>query len=100
MADMFTWITFHAHPSRFDKKKDHHPDFYGVFVCPPLRREPEKLLGELLANRNLFLVEAGASQLKSSNADWGSHERLKTQSELEGYGLSLTKMHTRAIPID
>ena len=100
MPEMCTWIAFHAHPTRFERSRDNHPDFFGVFVCPVLRGEPEQLLKELLTNRKLFLTTIGDTQQKSKSADWGLNERLKAQLELEGFGLSLTKMHTRVIPID
>jgi len=100
MADMCTWIVFHAHPTRFVKEEDHHPDFFGVFVCPTSRREPEQLLGELLSNRKLVLVEIGNNQLKSRAADWGMNERLKAQMDEQGFGLALTKMQRQAVPLD
>ncbi len=95
MPEQCTWITFHAHPTQFVKEDDNHPDFFGVFACPVLRGEPEQLLGELLSNRNLLLVQITHSEVKSNAADWGRNERLKTQVEEQGYALSLTKMHQR-----
>lgn len=100
MPEKCLWIVFHAHPTRFEKSRDHHPDFLGVFVCAASRREPEQLLGEVLANRKLFLAEIRSHQLKPKAEDWGMNERLKTQFEEEGFGLSLTKMHHLAVPLD
>jgi len=100
MAEKCTWIVFHAHPTKFVKEEDHHPEFFGVFVCPASRRDPNQLLVELLANRKLLLTEIGSEQLRSRAIDWGMNERLKTQLDDHGYGLSLTKMHHEAIPLD
>jgi len=100
MAEKCTWIVFHAHPTRFVKKDDHHPDFFGIFVCPTSRRDPEQLLGELLSNRKLLLVEIDLQQLKPKDADWGMNERLKAQMDEQGFGLALTKMQRQAVPLD
>jgi hypothetical protein len=100
MAEMCTWIAFYAHPTKFVKEEDHHPDFFGTFVCPVSRRDPEQLLGELLSNRKLLLTEIGGTQLKPKTADWGMNERLKVQMDEHGYGLSLTKLHQKKIPLD
>jgi len=100
MPEKCTWITFYAHPGKFVKEEDRHPDFFGVFVCPESRRDPDQLLGELLSNRHLVLVEIGNNQLKPKSADWGMNERLKVQMDEHGYGLSLTKMQRQKIPLD
>jgi hypothetical protein len=91
MAEMYTWITFHAHPTQFVQEEDFHPDFFGTFVCPLLRPEPEQLLKEILGNRKLSLIEIRNTQKKSGTDDWGMNERLKKQMD-EGYGLSLVKL--------
>ena len=98
MAEMVTWIVFHAHPAQFVEEEDFHPDFFGVFVCPVLRSEPEQLLGEVLANRKLALVDREDARLKSKSTDWGLHERLKIEVEEQGYGISLIKMNV--VPVD
>lgn len=91
MAEIYTWIQFHAHPTQFVEEEDFHPDFFGTFVCPVLRSEPEQLLREVLSNRKLSLIEIRSTQKKSLADDWGMNERLKSQLE-EGYGMSLVKM--------
>ena len=91
MAEKYTWIVFHAHPSQFIQEEDFHPDFFGTFVCPASRSEPELLLKEVLGNRKLSLIDIRSTQLKSKDDDWGMNERLKSQLE-EGYGMSLVKM--------
>ena len=104
MTEICTWIVFHAHPTQFIKEKgkeeDFHPDFFGVFVCPELRTEPEQLLGEVLGNRNLTLVYRADTQLKSKSVDWGMHERLKAQMDEQGYGMSLIKLHQVVVDAD
>jgi hypothetical protein len=90
MAEMYTWILFHAHPTQFVEQEDFHPDFFGTFVCPVSRPEPEQLLKEILGNRKLTLIDIRSIQKKSSADDWGMNERLKSQLE-EGYGMSLIK---------
>ena len=91
MADMYTWIIFHAHPTQFIEEEDFHPDFLGTFVCPVLRAEPEQLLKEILGNRKLSLIDIKDTRLRSGADDWGMNERLKSQLN-EGYGLSLVKL--------
>jgi len=91
MAEMYTWIVFHAHPAQFVQEDDFHPDFCGTFVCHVLRSEPEQLLKEILRNRKLSLIDIRSTQRKSDADDWGMNERLKSQLE-EGYGMSLVKM--------
>jgi hypothetical protein len=100
MPEKCTWITFHAHPTKFVKEEDHHPDFFGVFVCPTSRRDPEHLLEELLTNRKLLLTEIRSNQLKAQTVDWGMNERLKAEIDDHGYGLALTKMHYVTLPAD
>ena len=92
MAEMYTWILFHAHPAQFVEEEGFHPDFFGTFICPALRSEPEQLLKEVLNNRKLSLIDIRSTQKKSIVDDWGMNERLKSQLE-EGYGMSLVKMH-------
>ncbi len=100
MAEMFTWIVFHAHPSEFIQEDDFHPDFLGTFTCPVLRTKPEELLGEVLRNRKLTMIDIADQKKKSRDDDWGMHERLKSQSDEQGYGLALIKMHARPIEVD
>lgn len=100
MPEACNWIVFHAHPTRFLESEDEHPDFYGVFVCPVSRREPEVLLGEVLSNRRLFLAEIVESGPVKAEADWGMNERLKAQVEQVGFGLSLTKLQRGVTPQD
>ena len=94
------WIVFQAHPTRFAESEDEHPDFFGVFVCPASRREPELLLGEVLGNRKLFLTQIRDRRSVAQRDDWGMNERLKAQIEEQGYGLSLTKIHYGAATFD
>ena len=96
MAEVCNWITFQAHPRRFEETEDEHPDFFGVFVCPVSRREPEQLLGEVLSNRKLFLAQMTDSRSVKKADDWGMNERLKTQIDDQGYGISLMKIHGSA----
>jgi len=96
MAEACNWITFQAHPTRFEESEDDHPDFFGVFVCPGSRREPEQLLGEVLSNRKLFLAQISDTRFVPTSDDWGMNERLKGQLDVEGYGISLTKIHGSA----
>lgn len=100
MADKCNWITFQAHPTQFNKKEDHHPDFHGVFVCQTARREPEQLLAEVLRNQKLVLVQITGSKLVKQDDDWGMNERLKSQIDQQGYGVSLTKIHQGLVPFD
>jgi hypothetical protein len=100
MAEKCSWIAFQAHPTQFNKKEDHHPDFHGVFVCQMSRREPEQLLHEVLANRKLVLVQITVTKSVKPEDDWGMNERLKSQMDEQGYGLSLIKIHTGAVPYD
>jgi len=96
MAEKCNWITFQAHSRRFEETEDEHPDFFGVFVCPELRREPELLLGEVLSNRRLFLAQVTDTRSVKKADDWGMNERLKTQMDEQGYGMALTKIHGSA----
>jgi hypothetical protein len=98
MVDMCIWMVFQAHPTRFAESEDEHPDFFGVFVCQASRREPELLLGEILGNRKLFLTEIRETRSVAMAADWGMNERLKTEVNEHGYGLSLTKIQQGTIP--
>ena len=91
MAEMYTWILFHAHPSQFVEKEDFHPDFFGTFVCHALRSEPEQLLKEVLGNRKLSLIDIRSTHKKSLADDWGMNERLKDQLD-EGFAMSLVKL--------
>jgi hypothetical protein len=100
MAEACNWIVFHAHPTHFVESDDKHPDFFGVFVCPASRSEPEQLLGEVLSNRKLFLAQIRDSRSVAKTADWGMNERLKAQVDEEGFGLSLTKMNYVSVPED
>jgi hypothetical protein len=92
MAEKVTWIAFRAHPTGFIPEDDFHPDFFGTFVSPVSRREPEQLLKEVLGNRKLSLIDIRATQLKSKADDWGMNERLKGQLDDYGYGIVLVKM--------
>ena len=92
MSEACTWIIFHAHPTRFVGEEDEHPDFYGVFVCPASRREPEKLLEEVLTNRKLFLAQIVEQRSMRTDVDWGMNERLKTEVERTGFAVTLTKL--------
>jgi hypothetical protein len=96
MAEKCSWIVFQAHPRRFEETEDEHPDFFGVFVVPASRREPEMLLGEVLTNRKLFLAQVTDVKLVIQTDDWGMNERLKSQMNEQGYGMSLTKIHGSA----
>jgi hypothetical protein len=96
MAEKCNWITFQAHTNRYNADEDDHPDFFGVFVCPMLRREPEQLLGEVLSNRKLFLVQISDTRAVSRDDDWGMNERLKAQMDEQGFGFALTKIHGSA----
>jgi hypothetical protein len=100
MAEMYTWIVFHAHPTAFIKEEDFHPDYFGTFVCPALRTEPELLLKELLGNQQLSMTNLNSKQLKSKVLDWGLNERLKKDVDNHGYGLNLIKMHARPVEVD
>ncbi len=100
MSEKCNWISFQAHPTQFNKKEDHHPDFHGVFVCQMARREPEQLLREVLGNHKLVLVQVTGSKSVKLDDDWGMNERLKSQIAEQGYGISLTKIHTGAVPYD
>lgn len=95
-----TWLTFHAHPTAFIQEEDFHPDFFGTFVCPELRTEPEQLLKEVLTNQKLSLIEVRGKQVKLREDDWGMNERLKKQIDQQGYGISLIKMHARPVEVD
>jgi hypothetical protein len=100
MSEACNWITFHAHTTQIVESKEHHPDFFGVFVCPASRRDPEDLLGEILSNRKLFLTKISDRRSVAQTADWGMNERLKVQVEEQGYGFSLTKIHQVIVPVD
>ena len=100
MVEKCNWISFQAHPTQFNKKEDHHPDFHGVFVCQASRRDPEQLLGEVLGNRKLVLVQVTGFKMAKLDDDWGMNERLKGQMDAQGYGLSLTKIQTGLVPFD
>jgi len=92
MAEKCTWIVFRAHPLGFDEDEDFHPDFFGTFVCPISRSEPEALLKEVLGNQKLALIDIGGIQLKSKADDWGMNERLRGPLEDHGFGISLVKV--------
>ena len=100
MSELCTWIVFNAHPGKFTKDEDVHPDFFGIFVCPVSRREPERLLEEIMGNRKLFLTRINDQKSVKPSADWGVNERLKSQVEEHGYGMALTKIHQGLIPPD
>ena len=93
MTEKFTWIVFRAHPTRMVQDEDFHPDFFGTFVCPASRREPEALLKEVLGNQELSLIDVSSTQLKSKSDEWGMNERLKGPLDQQGYGISLVKVH-------
>src|SRR5476651_2539567 len=93
MAEMYTWIVFHAHPTAFIQEEDFHPDYFGTFAVPAERTEPELLLKELLGNQKLSMTNLNSKQLKSKSLDWGLNERLKKEVDDQGYGLNLIKMH-------
>ena len=93
MADKVTWITFRAHPVGFDiDDEDFHPDFFGTFVCPMSRQEPEVLLKEVLSNQNMAFIDIRSTQLKATGDAWGMNERLKRPLDEQGYGMSLIKV--------
>ena len=100
MAEAYNWIVFQAHPTRFVESEDEHPEFFGVFICPKSRREPEQLLVEVLGNRKLFLAQVTNQRTVSASDDWGMNERLRGQIDQQGYGMSVTKVQTGAIPYD
>ena len=100
MSEKCNWIAFQAHATQFNKKEDHHPDFFGTFICPISRPEPEQLLGELIRNKNLFLVQISSTKTVLKSADWGMHERLKAQVDEQGYGLALMKIQQAVVPFD
>jgi hypothetical protein len=93
MEESCTWIAFHAHPNAFTDEEDYHPDYWGVFVCPALRPEPEELLKEVIGHRSLVLTQVINRRNASMKEDWGMNERLKRQINEQGYGLSLTRLH-------
>jgi hypothetical protein len=92
MAEMCNWIMFYAHPTRLAESEDEHPEYYGVFVSPASRREPEALLEEVLVNRKLFLAQIVERRAMKPEVDWGMYERLKAQVEQAGFGMALTKL--------
>ncbi len=92
MTEKCTWIVFRAHPSGFVPDEDFHPDFFGTFVCPASRPEPEQLLKEVLGNQQLSLIDISRTQLKSKADEWGMNERLKSPLEAYGFGMSLVKV--------
>jgi hypothetical protein len=96
MEEKCTWIVFRAHPAGFIPDDDFHPDFFGTFVCPVTRPEPEQLLKEVLGNQKLALIEIGSTQLKSKADRWGMNERLKKPLEEQGFGVSLVKVQGTA----
>ncbi len=97
MMEKYTWIVFRAHPTRMISDDDFHPDFFGTFVCPASRSEPEKLLKEVLGNRELSLIDINSTQLKSKADEWGMNEGLKAPLEMQGYGISLIKVQEPAV---
>lgn len=100
MTEKVTWIVFHAHPTQFVQEEDFHPDFFGVFVVPVSRSEPESLLKEVLGNRSLSLIDVSNRQLKAKADDWGINERLKRQLDEQGYGIALVKMQPKPAEMD
>ena len=96
MAEKCTWIVFRAHPGGFVPDEDFHPDFFGTFVCPASRSEPELLLKEVLGNQKLSLIDIGSTQLKSKTDEWGMNERLKRPLEEQGFGIALVKVQAPA----
>ncbi len=97
MPDACNWIIFHAHSTRFDAEEDEHPEFYGVFVSPPERREPEALLQEVLTNRKLFLAQIVERRAMPLHRDWGMYERLKREVDRSGYGVAITKLERNVV---
>ena len=91
MAEPCNWIIFYAHPTRL-AEEDEHPEFYGVFICPVSRRDPEVLMEEVLVNRKLFLAQIVEQRVTTVDREWGINERLKAEVERSGYGLSVTKL--------
>jgi hypothetical protein len=85
MAERCNWIIFYAHPRRLAGDEEEAPEFYGVFVCPLSRREPEGLLEEALTNRKLFLSQIVERRVMKPEADWGMNERLKAEVERLGW---------------
>jgi hypothetical protein len=100
MTEKITWITFHAHPTQLVEEEDFHPDFFGVFVVPVSRSEPQSLLKEVLGNRKLSLIDISNTQLKSKADDWGINERLKGQIDDHGFGINLVKMQPKPAEMD
>jgi hypothetical protein len=100
MAEAFNWIVFQAHPSRIDDLEEEHPEYFGVFICPMARREPEQLLVEVLGNRKLFLAQVTDQRKAFAKDDWGMHERLKPEIEQQGYALAVMKVQAGAVPYD
>lgn len=99
MAEKFTWIVFRAHPSRLNEGSDSSPDFFGTFVCPVSRSEPEELLRELLSTRGLFLVHITNTEMKKETDYWGLYERLRTEVAQQGYGIALMRTVPRPIAL-
>jgi len=93
MTEKITWMVFNAHPTGFIEEEDFHPDYFGTFVCPESRREPQQLLIEVLGNQKLSLIQINNTQRKSLADDWGMNERLKHQLNEQGFGLTLVKLH-------
>jgi hypothetical protein len=100
MAERCNWILFYAHPQRFDKDEDVQPDFYGVFVYPLDRREPEALLEEMLSNRSLYLARIVEQRRMKLDDGWGLNEKLKVPYAKEGLVLSLMQIKHGALPRD
>jgi len=92
MAETCSWFIFYAHPTRLREDDEESPEYYGVFVCPGARRDPEALLQEVLTNRKLFLSQVVEQRSMRLDRDWGSNERLKAQVEQVGYGMAVTKL--------
>jgi hypothetical protein len=92
MAEKSNWLIFYAHLKRLREDDEESPEYYGVFVCPESRRDPEVLLEEVLSNRKLFLSQIVEQRSMRMDRDWGSNERLKAQVEQLGYGMAVTKL--------
>jgi hypothetical protein len=95
MSELCNWFNFQAHQRRYDPEEETQPDFFGTFICPVSRKEPEELLGEVLTIRKVFLVQVTERRRVKRDAFWGMNERLKQQIDELGYGISLTKVQPR-----
>jgi hypothetical protein len=98
MAGACNWILFYAHPHRINQDDEVRPDYYGVFVYPMDRREPEGLLQELLSNRSLYLARIVEQRRMKLDDGWGLNEKLKAVFVKEGLALSLMQIKHGVLP--